>query len=127
MTGHLQNGSRRRVTALVDLGRPHVPTVKTQVGLLTNSWTADVQTVAAAIAGFTTKSNKPLADDCKVMLFELEGDTQLHVNVIHRCERVEVHGWSGPGRLADGCVYNRRFGETSTNEIIRHIREMVFA
>jgi hypothetical protein len=124
MTGHLQNGTRRM--ADIDVGgHPRGASVTTERALLTNAWTADVETVTAAIAGFTT--NQRLASDCKVTLFEIAGDAQLHVNVIHACERSDVRGWAGPGRMPDGCVYNRRFEDTPTKEIIRHIREMVFS
>jgi hypothetical protein len=81
----------------------------------------------AAIGRFAAE--RPLAAGCQVILFEIPGDDQLHVNVIHqsRHPRVAVRGWSGPGELPDGCVYNRRFADAPAAEIIRQIRQMVFA
>ena len=38
-----------------------------------------------------------------------------------------VRGWAGPGRLATGCVYNRRFENGPPEPIIEHIGNMVFA
>lgn len=95
--------------------------------LLTNSWTMDVEELEKAIGGFT--ADRPLASDCQVMLFEIAGDEQLHVNVIHGRAHppVAVRGWSGPGLLPDGCVYNRRFADAPAAEIVEHIRRMVFA
>ena len=127
MTALQQKLTRRATTTdiLERGGSPRGASVTTERALLTNSWTADVETVTTAIAGFTT--DQRLASECKVMLFEMAGDAQLHVNVIHACERADVRGWAGPGRLPDGCVYNRRFADTPPKEIIRQIREMVFA
>jgi hypothetical protein len=93
--------------------------------LLTSSWTASVEALEREIGRFTAPH--PRAPGCQVMLFEIEGDDQLHVNVIHARRRSAVRGWSGPGRVAAGCVYNRRFARTAPARIIRHIREMVFA
>ncbi len=93
--------------------------------LLTSSWKADVETVERAISRFT--ADRPLAADCQVVLYEMAGDGQLHVNVIHHHPTVAVHGWAGPGRLAGEFIHNRRFGDTSPSRMIRQIREMVFA
>lgn len=95
--------------------------------LLTSSWTVDVKTLERAIGRFT--ADRRLASDCQVVLFEIAGDDQLHVNVIHQLgyPRAAVRGWSGPGLLPDGCVYNRRFANVPAAEIAGHIREMVFA
>ncbi len=109
------------------LRSPAGTAVTTGHSLLTSSWTTDVETVEAAIGRFT--ADRRLASDCQVILFEIAGDDQLHVNVIHERQhpKVAVRGWSGPGLLPDGCVYNRRFGNATQAQIIRHIREMVFA
>lgn len=127
MTRQLKNGNSRRTAAdrLEQGSRGRMPVVTTEHSLLTSSWTADVETVETAIGRFTT--DRSIANDCQVMLFEIAGDAQLHVNVIHERPRTAVRGWAGPGRLPAGCVYNRRFGDTPPNEIIRHIRDMVFA
>jgi hypothetical protein len=102
-------------------------TVSTGHSLLTSSWTMDVEAMEAAIGRFAAE--RQLARDCRVILFEVAGDDTLHVNVIHPPEHppVAVRGWSGPGLLPDGCVYNRRFGDVTQAQIVRHIREMVFA
>jgi hypothetical protein len=93
--------------------------------LLTTAWTADVKTVETAIGRFT--SDTALRNDCQVVLFEMAGDRDLHVNVTHQHRTKGVAGWAGPGRLPTGFVHNRRFGHTPPSRIIRHIRDMVFA
>lgn len=90
--------------------------------LLTDSWTADVQRLEWAIRGFPHVVNH-----CDVALFEIAGDEHLHCNVTHRRATKTVAGWSGPGHVADGFVHNRRFGNTSHPDMVRHIRDMVFA
>ena len=99
--------------------------VTTKHKLLTGSWTADVKTLETAIGRFT--ADRPLAHDCQVVLFEIAGDDELHVNVTHRHRTMAVPGWAGPGRLPEGFVHNRRFGDTPPDQMIRHIRDMVFA
>jgi hypothetical protein len=47
--------------------------------------------------------------------------------VTHQYSTMPVRGWAGPARLPGGCVHNRRFGDTPPIQIIRHIRDMVFA
>src|SRR5687767_2143932 len=128
MNRQLRNGSRRLTSAAVaEYGHQAGATaVKTEHSLLTTAWTADVRTLETAIRRFA--SEQPLASDCQVMMFEIAGDDQLHVNVVHHAEHTAVvHGWSGPGQLPAGSVYNRRFGDTPPEQIIRHIRNMVFA
>lgn len=128
MTPQRRNGSRRLTSAAVLEPRRHglAPAVTTEHSLLTTAWIADVRTLEAAISRFA--SEQPLAGDCQVVMFEIEGDDQLHVNVVHQLPRTAVvRGWSGPGQLPAGSVYNRRFGATSPPQIIQHIRDMVFA
>ena len=128
MTGQLRNGSRRLKSAAVVEYANHSrrTAITTEHSLLTTTWTADVRTVETAIGRFA--SEQPLASDCQVVMFEIEGDHQLHVNVVHQAEHTAtVQGWSGPGQLPVGSVYNRRFGDTPAAQIIRHIRNMVFA
>ena len=124
-----QTPSARRRHATADLLEPRNGTTETTVtterSLLTGAWTSDVHTMEAAIALFTT--HRSLESDCRVMLFEIAGDARLHVNVIHERPRKAVRGWSGPGRLPTGCVYNRRFEEGPPESIIEHVRKMVFA
>ncbi len=111
--------------AFKSASRSGAGTVTTSHQLLTSSWTAYVERVETAIERFT--ANRPLAADCQVILFEMPGDGQLHVNVIHHRPTVAVRGWAGPGRLAGGFIHNRRFGDTPPSRMIRQIREMVFA
>ena len=91
--------------------------------LLTDDWAADVQTLEKGIGEFAV----PPAHEYHVSLFEMESDAQLHVNVTHREETKPVKGWSGPGVSANGFIHNRRFDSTPTTEILRSIRQMVFA
>jgi hypothetical protein len=93
--------------------------------LLTDDWTDDVGILISAIRGFTT--TRTLQTGCRVVLFELAGDGELHVNVTHQRQTATARGWSGPGITPDGFVHNRRFDGMRTNLILRHIREMVFA
>jgi hypothetical protein len=98
---------------------------KTSHKLLTDSWTADVQTLETGVGRFT--SDRPLLNHCRVVFFEIAGDDDLHVNVTHEHETVPVRGWAGPGRLTDGFVNNRKFGDTPPSTILRHVRDMVYA
>ena len=91
--------------------------------LLTDAWAADVQTLERAIGEFA----EPPARDYHVSLFEMAGDSELHVNVTHKEPTKPVQGWSGPGVSVNGFVHNRRFDSTPTAEILRSIRRMVFA
>lgn len=93
--------------------------------LLTSAWTADVERLETAIERCTAV--RPLSDDCQVQLFEIPGDGHLHVNVTHHARTVSRRGWAGPGRVADGFVHNRRFAHAPVIQMIRHIRDMVFA
>jgi hypothetical protein len=49
------------------------------------------------------------------------------VNVTHKYATRVVPGWSGPGVVESGFVHNRTFGDTQPGDIVRHIRQMVFA
>ena len=91
--------------------------------LLTDAWAADVQMLERGIGEFGV----PPAHEYHVSLFELAGDAELHVNVIHKEQTRQVNGWSGPGVSANGFIHNRRFETTPTAEILRSIRQMVFA
>ncbi|HEY2434941.1 MAG TPA: hypothetical protein VGI12_19875, partial [Vicinamibacterales bacterium] len=86
-------------------------------------WTADVQTLEKGIDAFAV----PAAQHYQVSLFEIAGDPQLHVNVTHRHQTRAVKGWSGPGVSADGFIHNRTFEDAPTADILRSIRQMVFA
>jgi hypothetical protein len=91
--------------------------------LLTNIWTADVQALERGIGEFAV----PPAQHYHVSLFELKGDSKLHVNVTHKQETEPVDGWSGPGLSGNGFVRSRTFESTTTAEILRSICDMVFA
>ena len=106
-------------------GREGVGAVWTRHNLLTSEWAADVEKLETAIAEFTV--NRTLANDCQVVFFEVAGDGQLHVNVKHEHQTRAVPGWSGPAKLTDGFVHNRRFADAPPSQVIRHIRNMVFA
>ena len=93
--------------------------------LLSDSWTADVENLESAIGRFKDDSN--VANSCEVVFFEIAGDRRLHCNVTHRHPTKAVAGWAGPGHVPGGFVHNRRFGNTPHDEIVRHIRDMVFA
>ena len=104
--------------------RAHM-TVTTKHTLLTSFWKADVETLETAISRFTAE--RPLTNDCQVVLFEIGRDGDLHVNVTHRYQTMSVTGWAGPASLAAGFVHNRVFSNTPPSRIVRHIRDMVFA
>jgi hypothetical protein len=127
MARFIANGTRRlkKIDKGVSVTRSYTTAITMERGLLTNAWTADVDTMEPAIRRFT--ADRQLEHDCHIALFEVAGDTDLHVNVIHSHVRPAVSGWLGPGILPAGCVYNRRFGDTPPSEVLRHIREMVFA
>lgn len=128
MSRQLRIGSRRYEPAAGGVengGRKGARAVTTRHKLLTSSWRADVETLETAIGRFT--ADRPLPTDCQVVFFEIAGDGQLHVNVTHQHPTIAVRGWAGPARIPGGFVHNRRFGETPTTQIVRHIRDMVFA
>lgn len=110
-----KSGDRRK--------RP-VPILTTHA-LLTGVWTGQVQSIESAIRRF--KPDHSSTNDCEVVLFEIPGDGQLHVNVTHKYPTKGAAGWAGPGSVPSGFVYNRRFSDTQTGQVMRHIREMVLA
>jgi hypothetical protein len=87
--------------------------------------TADVERLESAIGRF--KADPDVANNCEVAFFEMVGDEHLHCNVTHRHATKSVTGWAGPGHVPDGFVHNRRFGDEPHHEVVRHIRNMVFA
>ena len=93
--------------------------------LLTDAWTADVQTVETGIREFATQTGH--RNDYRISMFELADDPRLHVNVIHAHETKPVKGWAGPGVSEAGFVHNRTFDSTSMNRILLDIRRMVSA
>jgi hypothetical protein len=99
--------------------------ITTEHKLLTDDWTADVRLLEKAIGRFDV--HKRAVNDCRVVMFEVPRDRDLHVNVTHKHETKPVRGWAGPGTVADGFVNNRTFGDMLTARIADHIRHMVFA
>jgi hypothetical protein len=99
--------------------------VKTKHKLVTDSWTADVEALETAVGRF--EEGRTLPNDCQVVFFELGGDGHLHVNVTHKYQTTGVIGWAGPASLHEGFVHNQRFGDTPPRQILRQIRDMVFA
>ena len=93
--------------------------------LLTGSWTADVETLETAVEHF--KADGAMTNDCQVVFFEIVSDGHLHVNVTHKYPTRTARGWAGPASLPEGFVHNRTFGDTQPSQIIRHVRDMVFA
>jgi len=100
-------------------------TISARHQLLGDSWTANVENLEWAIGHFETDRN--VANNCEVVFFEIAGDEHLHCNVTHRHATKTASGWAGPGHVPAGFVHNRRFGDTSQTEMIRRIRDMVFA
>ena len=100
-------------------------TLVTHQKLLTKAWIHDVRLVMAAIRQFTAR--RTLQNGCRVVMFELAGDRELHVNVTHDHHMASPAGWSGPGITPDGFVHNRRFDCTESGRIARHIHDMVYA
>ena len=119
------NGSSGRLISSQDGRRRGTAAISARHQLLSASWTADVEDLESAIGGFNTERN--VASNCEVVFFEIVGDSHLHCNVTHRYATKTVGGWAGPGHVLNGFVHNRRFRNTSQNDMIRHIRDMVFA
>ena len=99
-------------------------TIATTHKLLTDLWTEDVETVEAAVSQFNGNGSR---NDCQVAFFEIARDGHLHVNVTHKYQTRSVPGWAGPANLRQGFVHNRTFDDTQPSQIIRHVRDMVFA
>ena len=99
--------------------------ISTKHQLLSDCWRADVEALEGAIGRF--RADRTLTNNCEVVCFEIAGDRQLHVNVTHRYATKPVRGWAGPGEMPDGFVHNRRFRGGSQAEMIRHVRDVIFA
>jgi hypothetical protein len=93
--------------------------------LSTGSWTAAVATLETALGHFN--ANGAMKNDCRVAFFETGQDGRLHVNITHRYPTKTAPGWAGPANLPEGFVHNRTFGDTQPSQIIRRVRDMVFA
>jgi|SRR5689334_24217781 hypothetical protein len=92
---------------------------------LSASWDADVDAIEQEIWRMTDEH--PLSSDCTVAYFEIATDQKLHVNVTHQRQTREIRGWAGPARTADGFVHNRTFAAMPPPQIVRRVREMIFA
>ena len=99
--------------------------IKTTSKLLTESWTADVQSIERAIERFNS-GTRP-SNECQIVFFEVVSDAALHVNVTHRYRTTTARGWAGPAQLPSGFVHNRTFDDAPPAEITRRVREMIFA
>jgi hypothetical protein len=119
------NGSSKSPDDSSQNGRAGATTISARHTLLSDSWTAHVEALEAAIRGF--KPAKQWTINCEVVFFEIPGDDHLHVNVTHRYATKVVSGWAGPGSIPDGFVHSRTFSDTPQSEMMRHIRDMVFA
>ena len=58
--------------------------------LLSDSWASDVEKLELAIRRFN--ADWSMANNCEVVLFEIAGDEQLHVNVTHKYATKSVRG-----------------------------------
>jgi hypothetical protein len=93
--------------------------------LSTRFWTAAVATLETAVGRFN--ADGAMKNDCRVSFFETGQDGQLHVNITHRYRTRTAQGWAGPANLPEGFVHNRRFDDPQPSQIIRRVRDMVFA
>jgi hypothetical protein len=99
--------------------------ITTTRNLRTGLWKAEVDALEVAIGRLKSRGSQ--TDDCRVALFEVIGDGNLHVNVTHQHQTSAPNGWAGPAVLPQGFVHNRTFGDVPPNQIVRHIREMVYS
>ena len=93
--------------------------------LIGGSWTKCVDAIGTALWHFEARHS--LATDCTMAFFNTVDDEALHVNVTHPHRTKRIRGWTGPGETAGGFVYNRTFEAAPTPQILRHVRDMVFA
>ena len=91
--------------------------------LLTDAWTADVKTLRAALGRI--EKGAGLSSECRVTFFEVAGDAQLHVEVTHR--HTTGNGSAGADGTPERVVHNRVFSRAPRYQVLREIREMVFA
>ena len=119
------NGSLGRLASSQYGRREEAMAISARHQLLSDSWTADVENLEWAIGRF--KADPNVENNCEVVLFEIVGDEHLHCNVTHRHATKTISGWAGPGQVPNGFVHNRRFDDASQTDMLRHIRDMVFA
>jgi hypothetical protein len=100
------------------------PVISANHTVLTAAWTADVKALETALGRI---ADARVSGDCRVTFFEVAGDQHLHVNVTRRSAGKGVNGWAGPGATCDGAVYNRTFSRMPRYQVLRHIKDMIFA
>jgi hypothetical protein len=91
---------------------------------VTTAWTADVKVLEAALR--RCKADRPVTG-CRVAFSEVPGDAGLHVDVIHTRQTAHVNGWMPLDDAPDGLVHHRRFDREPRYQLLRQIRDMVFA
>jgi hypothetical protein len=101
------------------------PGITANHALLTGAWTMEVRSLEAALA--RVKPEAGVNGQCRVTFFEVAGDGDLHVNVMHHAATEGVTGWAGPGMMPDGVVYNRKFNHIPRYQVLRQIKNMIFA
>lgn len=101
------------------------PVITANHALLTTAWTTEVKALEGALA--RVKVDARVSSDCRVTFFEIAGDQDLHVNVTRRSATEGVAGWAGPGTTPDGSVYNRTFSRMPRYQVLRQIKDMIFA
>jgi len=111
----------RRLTKRVDSAR----TLTTAHALLTTAWTADVNVLEAALR--RSSLDKRLNGSCHVTFFEVAGDSQLHVNVVHLHSTHDGSASLPASTPPDGVVGGRAFDRAPRYQILRQIRDMVLA
>ena len=95
--------------------------VTTERELLTDSWTAQVAALEAAL----NRVDLGNCDGCRIVCSEVHQAGQLHVTIVKTRETMCVSGWSLPMRQADGGIrYTRQFALESTDAMVKHIRDM---
>jgi hypothetical protein len=93
--------------------------------LLTGAWNVDVKALEEALGRLAIDPGA--AADCRVTFFEVAGDRHLHVNISHQSAMAAVNGWTGPATTADGVIYNRIFDHMPRYQLLRQLKQMIFA
>ena len=108
-----------------NIRRLTAPAITANHALLTATWADEVKALESALGRIN--GNARVSSDCRVTFFEVAGDQHLHVNVTHRSATEGVKGWAGPGTTPDGIVHNRTFSRTPRAQVLREIKDMIFA
>ena len=111
------------------LHRVKAPAITANHALLTEAWTAEVKSLVMALGRIKldARSARSVSSNCRVTFFEVAGDQHLHVNVTHQSATETIKGWSGPGTTSDGTVHNRTFSRMPRYQVLRQIKDMIFA